>query len=110
MGLKNAGSYFQSQMTTVIGNELLYNGVEVYLMTSSSMGLQRRKYLSNLKKLLARFATFEYAIPKEMQIRSHEVGRHVINSKGTLSLTLRSSKCLTFPNPCCTDMKGFIAC
>jgi hypothetical protein len=29
MGLKNAGSYFQSQMTTVIGNELLYNGVEV---------------------------------------------------------------------------------
>jgi hypothetical protein len=86
-------------MTTVIGNELLYNGVEVYLMTSSSMGLLE-EYLSNLKKLLARFATFSVALPKEMQIRSHEVEYvgHVINSKGTLSLTLRL-KVLNFPKP-----------
>jgi hypothetical protein len=29
MGLKGSGSYFQAQMASVIGSELLYNGTEV---------------------------------------------------------------------------------
>jgi hypothetical protein len=72
-------------------------------------GATHEEYLSNLKKLLARFATFEYAIPKEMQIRSHEVeyGRHVINSKGTPLSDPKKLKVLNFPKPMLHRHIGF---
>lgn len=85
MGLKGAGSYFQAQMTNIIG-DLLYAGVEVYLDDVIVYGKPEEEYLANLRELLATFhAAGVHLSPKKCRfgLRELEYVGHKSTHKST---------------------------
>jgi hypothetical protein len=112
MGLKSAGSYFQAQMTQVIGGDLLYNGVDVYLDDIIVYGATEREYLDNLRKLLQRLKDFGVRIsPKKASFGKKEIEYVgcVINQHGRTFSDAKKRKVVDFPKPTLMrDMKGFI--
>jgi transposase InsO family protein len=112
MGLKGAGSYFQAKMTEIIGPELLYNRVEVYLDDVIVWGATEREYLDNLKALMKRFALYGVRLsPKKCRFGLAEVEYvgHVINSSGRTFSDAKRRKVVDFPKPTLhRHMKGFL--
>jgi transposase InsO family protein len=112
MGLKGSGSYFQAQMASVIGSELLYNGTEVYLDDILVYGDTPQEYLDNLAKVLKRFKEYGVLLsPKKCSFGVPEVEYvgHVINKEGHTFSDKKKLKCLNFPKPTTyKHMKGFI--
>jgi hypothetical protein len=111
-GLKGSGSYFQSKMNEVIGGELLFNGVEVYLDDILVYGNTQREYLDNLSKLLQRFKDYGVRLsPKKCIFGVPEVEYvgHVINNLGHTFSEKKKAHCLNFPKPTThKHMKGFL--
>jgi hypothetical protein len=102
MGLKGAGSYFQAQMCRIIGPELLYNGVEVYLDDVIVYGSTEREYLDNLRRLLAKFAAAGVRLsPAKCRFGQKEVEYvgHVINATGMNFSDAKKKKVMDFPKP-----------
>ena len=102
MGLKGAGSYFQQQMCNIIGSDLLYNGVEVYLDDVIVYGATEAEYLANLRALLKKFADNGVRLsPRKCRfgLREVEYVGHVINSSGRTFSDKKKLKVLNFPKP-----------
>jgi hypothetical protein len=96
MGLKGTGSYFQQQMCNIIGSDLLYNGVEVYLDDIIVYGATEVEYLANLRALLQKFADNGVRLsPRKCRfgLREVEYVGHVINSTGRTFSDKKKLKC-----------------
>jgi transposase InsO family protein len=102
MGLKNAGSYFQATLSSIIGNKLLYNGVELYLDDLIVYGATEEEYLHNLEKLLDRLRDKNVSLsPSKCRfgLRSVEYVGHTINENGISFSEEKRRKVFDFPTP-----------
>ena len=74
MGLKGAGSYYQSQMTNTVFPDLLYKILEIYLDDILVYAKTKEELSENLKIVLNRLKKFGLTVnPDKVKINMNEV-------------------------------------
>jgi len=111
MGLRSAPSYFQSQMSTILG-DYLWNKCEVYMDDVIVYGSTQSEYLENLDAVLARLAENGLTVnPKKCKFGLDEVefvGHTISYDKHTINKD-KISKALLFDKPVFhKQMKSFL--
>jgi transposase InsO family protein len=102
MGLKGAGSYFQEALSGIVGNKLLYNGVELYLDDLIAFGHTEEEYLDNLEQLFQRLKEKNVSLSPgkcKFGLRSVEYVGHTIDENGISFSEEKRRKVFDFPTP-----------
>ena len=102
MGLKNAASYFQRVMATVVLAGLIYLICELYIDDILVFGQNEDEFVSNLKQVFIRLRRHNVTLnPKKCRFGMNEVEYvgHVISFEGITFSEEKRSKVLQFPLP-----------
>ena len=103
MGLKGAPSYFQQQMAhKVIGSNLLYHGVELYIDDVLIHAATEDEYLERIERLFARLLEHNITVnPKKcfLGLSKIEYVGHVIDKDGVSFSSEKINKVLNFAKP-----------
>jgi transposase InsO family protein len=102
MGLKNAASYFQRVMATVVLAGLLYVMCELYIDDVILFGSSDDEFVSNLKEILLRLRKHKIVInPKKCSFGMDHIEcvGHTLSAKGVTFSSEKREKVLTFPKP-----------
>ena len=102
MGLKGAGSYYQSQMTNTVFPDLLYKILEIYLDDILIYAKTKEELSENLKIVLNRLKKFGLTVnPDKVKINMNEVEYvgHLIDDYGVSFTQEKRDKVLDFRLP-----------
>jgi hypothetical protein len=113
MGLKGAPSYFQQQMAhKVIGSNLLYHGVELYIDDVLIHAATEEEYLERIEKLFERLLSHNITVnPKKcfLGLSKIEYVGHVIDKDGVSFSPEKINKVLNFARPTSmTSLRSFL--
>ena len=112
MGLKNAASYFQRVMATVVLVGLLYQACELYIDDILVFGKDEEDFLANLKKVFERLRKHRVTLnPKKCRFGMEKVEYvgHVVSAEGISFTDQKRGKVLEFPVPKTQkDMQAFL--
>jgi transposase InsO family protein len=112
MGLKNAASFFQRVMATVVLVNLMYRICELYIDDVLVFGKTEDEFVENLRTVFQRFRKHRITLnPKKCRLGMDHVeyvGR-VISEKGVTFSTDKREKVLNFPLPVrIKELQGFL--
>lgn len=102
MGLKNAASYFQKQIVTVVLVNLIYVICEAYIDDIFIFGSTEDEFINNLRLVFERFRKHRITLkPKKCIFGSPQIEfvGHVISSDGVTFSNEKRQKVLDFPLP-----------
>jgi hypothetical protein len=102
LGLKEAPSYFQRELSMTVLKGLLGYGVELYLDDVIVYGSTEEEFLDNLKRVFQRFHEFNITLnPKKCRfgVRSIEYVGHIIDEHGIRFSKEQTDKVLNFKEP-----------
>ena len=102
MGLKGAGSYYQSQMTNTVFPDLLYKILEIYLDDILVYAKTKEELSENLKIVLNRLKKFGLTVnPDKVKINMNEVEYvgHLIDNYDVSFTQEKRDKVLDFRLP-----------
>ena len=102
MGLKNAASYFQRVMATVVLAGILYIACELYIDDIFVSGKDAEDFISNLEEVFKRLRKHKVTLnPKKCRfgLPSVEYVGHVISAEGVSFSPEKREKVLQFPLP-----------
>ncbi len=102
MGLKNAASYFQRVMATVVLAGLMYIACELYIDDILVFGKDEDEFVSNLQAVFTRLRKHKVTLnPKKCRfgLESVEYVGHVVSSEGVSFTQQKRGKVLDFPLP-----------
>lgn len=112
MGLKNAASYFQRVMATVVLIGLIYLICELYIDDILVFGKDDEDFLHNLEEVFKRLRQYNVTLnPKKCRFGMDKVEYvgHVISYEGITFSTEKREKVLDFPLPNTQkELQGFI--
>lgn len=112
MGLKNAASYFQRVMATVVLIGLIYIICELYIDDILVFGKDEEDFISNLEQIFKRLRQYNVTLnPKKCRfgMDSVEYVGHVISFDGITFSNEKRGKVLDFPLPGTQkDLQAFI--
>ena len=112
MGLKGAGSYYQSHMQNTVLGDLLYVICEAYLDDILVYGETKEELSKNLQIVIARLKKFKMTVnPEKVKIHLTEVEYvgHVIDKYGISFSEEKRAKVTDFRLPAqARDMKKFL--
>lgn len=102
MGLKNAASYFQRVMATVVLAGIIYIICELYIDDILVFGGTAEDFLANLRQVFQKLRQFKVTLnPKKCRFGMEEVEYvgHIINAEGLSFSTEKREKVFEFPLP-----------
>lgn len=102
MGLKNAASYFQHVMATVVLAGIIYRACELYIDDIFVFGKNDDEFLSNLEAVFTRLRKHKVTLnPKKCRfgLASVEYVGHVVTADGISFSEEKREKVLDFPLP-----------
>jgi len=112
MGLKNAASYFQRVMATVVLAGLVYTACELYIDDIFVSGKDDVEFVSNLEAVFTRLRKHKVTLnPKKCNfgLASVEYVGHVVSAEGVTFSSQKRHKVLDFPLPRTQkELQGFL--
>jgi hypothetical protein len=112
MGLKNAASYFQRVMATVVLAGILYIMCELYIDDVLVFGKDEESFVSNLRQVFTRLRKHRVTLnPKKCRLGMSQIEYvgHVISAEGVTFSKEKREKVLDFPLPKrMKELSGFL--